>query len=339
LLVFQIAFHSIEVWTLFFISSNYRNFQVHQKIGTVAEATLSDDVWSVKVNSPDEKIPGSKTYSSDLLILCTGSSPTKGQLPITDATTQELWLDQALNPPLLATLLPNGKPFLNQPNSSPLLPSVNFTIDNNITIGVIGASHSAILVLRNLYNLAKSTHPNLRIKWFTRHPLRYAEEMEGWIRRDNTGLKGAVAEWAKQNLEDDKLPSSDVHNYLEKVFSTVEQQQEVYEDHLPTCTHVVQAIGFTADPRPALKREGKRLEVGMFTTLLVLMSLDSLNAPPSSRNWPSSGKSLPAYSSTIIHNLSPRQYLGYNGYTQHTKPSIQLSKRHEQILRLIASSH
>lgn len=104
-------------------------------------------------------------------------------------------LDIALDPPLLAKLLGSHKP---------------------LTMGVIGASHSAILVLRNLYNLASSTHPKLRIKWFTRHPLRYAEERDGWIFRDNTGLKGEVAVWAKENLEEDRLLISSVSKYLKK---------------------------------------------------------------------------------------------------------------------------
>jgi len=87
--------------------------------------------------------------------------------------------------------------------------------------------------------------------------------MDGWIRRDNTGLKGAVATWAKENLEEDKLPTSDVNNYLEKIFSTKEQQEVVYADHIPTCDFVVQAIGFTKDPLPVLQREGSGLGVGM----------------------------------------------------------------------------
>jgi hypothetical protein len=172
------------------------------------------------------------------LVLCTGSSPTKGPLPITNI--QEIDLDPALNPPLLSKIIPN---------------------DTNITIGVIGASHSAILVLRNLYNLASDTHPHLRIKWFTRHPLRYAEERDGWIFRDNTGLKGDVAAWAKENLEENKLPSSDVSRYLEKVPTTREKEQAVYHQHLPQCTHVIQAIGFHQNEVPVLERDGTALEV------------------------------------------------------------------------------
>lgn len=129
-----------------------------------------------------------------------------------------------------------------------------------LTVGVIGASHSAILVLRNLYNLASSSHPKLRIKWFTRHPLRYAEERDGWIFRDNTGLKGDVAIWAKDNLEEDKLAASDVSKYIEKVATSREKEQEDYKKHLPDCTHVVQAIGFKQNEVPVMEKDGKILD-------------------------------------------------------------------------------
>ncbi len=152
---------------------------------------------------------------------------------------QEIGLDPALNPPLLSKILPSDQP---------------------LTIGVIGASHSAILVLRNLYNLASSTHPQLRIRWFTRHQLRYAEERDGWIFRDNTGLKGAVATWAKENLEEDKLLSSDVSKFLKKIATSREKEQEDYRKFLPDCTHVVQAIGFKPNEIPVLEKDGQKME-------------------------------------------------------------------------------
>jgi alpha-1,3/alpha-1,6-mannosyltransferase len=192
----------------------------------------------VKIDSQDEKLPGPITVSSDLLVLCTGSSPTSGPLPPSKAL--EIGLDPALNPPVLAQTIPSSAP---------------------TTIGVIGASHSAILVLRNLYNLARTTHPRLRIKWFTRHPLRYAEERDGWIFRDNTGLKGDVAVWARANLEEDRLPTSDVSRFLEKVPTTRERELDVYREHLPACTHVIQAIGFQPNALPVLEREGQKLSV------------------------------------------------------------------------------
>ncbi|KAI9054559.1 hypothetical protein LZ554_001714 [Drepanopeziza brunnea f. sp. 'monogermtubi'] len=212
---------------------------VHKQLGEVSGASWSDlNNWSVTVTSPDEKFPGPSTVSANLLVLCTGAAPKTGPLPVT--SVKEIGLDPALNPPLLANILPSTE---------------------KQTVGVIGASHSAILVLRNLCDLASSSHPHLRIKWFTRHPLRYAEERDGWIFRDNTGLKGAVATWAKENLEEDVLPSSDVSRFLEKVSTTGDKEQDTYLEHLPACSHVVQAIGFHQNKIPVLEQGGKKLEV------------------------------------------------------------------------------
>lgn len=209
---------------------------VHKHLGKVSNASWSDPGnWSIKINTPYQE---PSTITSKLLILCTGSSPTTGPLPVTHL--QEIGLDPALNPPLLSKMIPKDQP---------------------ITIAVVGASHSAILVLRNLYYLASSTHPSLAIKWFTRHPLRYAEERGDWIYRDNTGLKGDVAVWAQENLEEDRLPNSDVSKYLQKVSTTKETEQEDYKEHLKDCTHVVQAIGFHANEIPVLGKGGKKLEV------------------------------------------------------------------------------
>ncbi|KAH8684585.1 pyridine nucleotide-disulfide oxidoreductase-domain-containing protein [Tricladium varicosporioides] len=207
---------------------------VHKQQGKLTDASwCENNKWTLKLDGKSSL----SEISSDLLVLCTGSSPATGPLPI--KSIQEIGLDPALQPSLLTTLLPTDLP---------------------ITVGVIGASHSAILVLRNLYNLASATHPKLQVKWFTRHPLRYAEERDGWIKRDNTGLKGEVATWAKENLEDDRLPGSDVNNHLEKVITSKEKEQEQYSEHLRKCTHVIQAIGFKRNEMPSLKRNGKELE-------------------------------------------------------------------------------
>ncbi|RDL36591.1 Uncharacterized protein BP5553_05943 [Venustampulla echinocandica] len=212
---------------------------VYKQLGRVSDASLSETSgWTVRLNPSGDKNAGPTEVSSDIMVLCTGAAPSSGPLPVSDI--QEIGLDPALKPSLLQTIIPSDSP---------------------ITVAVIGASHSAILVLRNLYNLGRSTHPQLRIKWFTRHPLRYAEERDGWILRDNTGLKGDVAIWAKENLEEDRLPASDVSRYLEKVPTTRDKEEAVYKEHLPACTHVVQAIGFTRNEIPALKRQGKELEI------------------------------------------------------------------------------
>ena len=126
---------------------------------------------------------------------------------------------------------------------------------------MIGASHSAILALLNLFDLARSTHPHLRVKWFTRHALRYAEPKDGWILRDNTGLKGLAAYFARQQLEDETLPKSDAGRFITKIDcgGGAEREQKQLETHLPSCSHLVQAVGFTRDPLPELSIDGMPL--------------------------------------------------------------------------------
>lgn len=199
---------------------------------------MDQSTWTVSITSPTASQP--TQVDAARLILCTGSSPTSAPLPHTDHLTS-LSLDTALSPTLLFQTLDASGP---------------------VTVAVIGASHSAILVLRNLSNLAASTHPQLRIRWFTRHPLRYAEERDGWIKRDNTGLKGEVAVWARENLEPAVLPSSPVSAHLTKVETGAaradgEAEAETYRKEFADCTHICQAVGYTVDPLPELRVNGK----------------------------------------------------------------------------------
>lgn len=208
---------------------------VTKRQGRVTDATWSNSTWSVSISPPNGSSPPTQVDASRL-VLCTGSSPTSGPLPVSHL--QEIHLDTALSPTLLSKTLPTNQP---------------------TQIGVIGASHSAILVLRNLSRLASSTHPQLRIKWFTRHPLRYAEERDGWILRDNTGLKGEVATWARENLEEEVLSSSSVSSHLVKIATSHGDETDKYTRELADCTHVCQAIGYKPDALPALTVEGRTL--------------------------------------------------------------------------------
>ncbi|KAG9246631.1 pyridine nucleotide-disulfide oxidoreductase-domain-containing protein [Calycina marina] len=211
---------------------------VVKQTGRVTDAEWTEKAkWSVSVRSKDGK---KKTkVISDLLVLCTGASPNSRPLPV---DIEAIDLDYALSPTRLAKLISTSA---------------------KIEVGVIGASHSAILVLLNLYKLASTTHPSLRIKWFTRHPLRYAEERGSWIYRDNTGLKGFVATWARENLEPARLPSAPISAHLTKISTPKDPEGEkaAFSAHLANCTHVVQAIGYHADPIPELSIEGKNVDV------------------------------------------------------------------------------
>ena len=66
--------------------------------------------------------------------------------------------------------------------------------------------------------------------------------------------------WAKENLEEDRLPSSEVSKYLEKIATSREKEHEDYNKYLPDCTHVVQAIGFKKNEIPLLQKEGQKME-------------------------------------------------------------------------------
>ena len=126
-------------------------------------------------------------------------------------------------------------------------------MDVQQTVAVIGASHSAILVIRNLYNLVTTSHPNLKIFWFSRHPLRYAVNKGDWILRDNTGLKGQVAEWAKTHLDqdDDAFAGSDVGHCIKRI-NTKDDETGKYDEFLRQCHYVVEATGFTRHALPNL---------------------------------------------------------------------------------------
>lgn len=165
------------------------------------------------------------------LVLCTGSSPTQVPLPVHGNGIKNLDLDVVLKPSDLASILPR---------------------DSESTVAVVGASHSAILALLNLTELARTSHRRLRIKWFTRHPLRYAEYKDGWILRDNTGLKGRAADFARQHLEDNVIATSEAGKHITKIDCAGGPAEETaqYQRHLPSCTHFTQAIGYARDPLP-----------------------------------------------------------------------------------------
>ncbi|KAI3327819.1 hypothetical protein HD806DRAFT_484026 [Xylariaceae sp. AK1471] len=207
--------------------------QLQQAKVTSAILDEQTNIWKVALDN-------GRHVTTSKIALCTGSGPVSKTLPAIEKIHQQslipVDLDVALTPSILTkTFDPAAK----------------------TTVAVVGASHSAILVLMNLVNLAGSSHPNLRIKWFTRNQqLRYAEYMDGWILRDNTGLKGQAAEWAHQNLDDEAFPNSPVSKIITKVW-TAGKEEEAYKAELPGCTHIIQAVGYARNPLPRFEVIGK----------------------------------------------------------------------------------
>ncbi|KAH8673340.1 pyridine nucleotide-disulfide oxidoreductase-domain-containing protein [Xylariales sp. PMI_506] len=206
--------------------------------GRVTEANWDDAnaEWSLSIREDGQT--GIENTTAPLLVYCTGSSPTTVSLPTPpESTPEHLDIDIALKPSALTQFIP---------------------MDKEVTVGVIGASHSAILILMNLFKLTQSTHPHLRVRWFARSSaLRYAVYKDGWILYDNTGLKGEAAKYARENLDGDKLLTSDAGKVITRVDCSGgdEQEKEAMLRELPGCDYVVEAIGFTRDPLPAMNRE------------------------------------------------------------------------------------
>ncbi|KAF0320872.1 hypothetical protein K4K61_006531 [Colletotrichum sp. SAR11_59] len=206
-----------------------RHFQnVEQRRAKVTSAILNKQTrqWTVALD-------GKGYTKTSKLVLCTGSSPISQPQLMTGGLPENL-----VTVHLNAALRPS---------------SLGWRIPSDATVAVVGASHSAVLVLMNLYKLATTSHPNLRIKWFTRHnDLRYAEYKDGWILYDNTGLKGEAAQWARNNLEERLFRNSPVKKVITKILTPPEEEQAVYASELPSCTHLIQAIGFQRNPLPDL---------------------------------------------------------------------------------------
>ena len=97
-------------------------------------------------------------------------------------------------------------------------------------------------------------------RWLTPHPLRYAVFMDGWILRDNTGLKGEAADWAKANLEPEVYEQSDVSKYIKRIDYKAGLEMDVFLENIPGSNFYVQAIGYNRDPIPTIKTSsGKEL--------------------------------------------------------------------------------
>lgn len=203
-------------------------------VGRMSEAILDErsSQWSVRIEGRDSSSP----VTAKRLVLCTGASPKQPALPISIPDIESLDLDTVLSPSRLHHAL------------SPLGPPTGPK-----TVAVVGASHSAILVLMNLCKLASTVKPDLRVRWFTRHPLRYAVYMDGWILRDNTGLKGEAAAWAKANLEPEIFANSDVSKYIEPISYEAGAEAETFAEHMSDCDYYIQAIGYERDPLPSLR--------------------------------------------------------------------------------------
>lgn len=102
-------------------------------------------------------------------------------------------------------------------------------VDSGDHIAVFGASHSAIMAVRNCLEQSVKQVTN-----FYLHPCRYAIEFDDWTMFNDTGLKGTTAAWARENI-DGQGPQN-----LQRIYASDENIAKI----LPDCNKVIYAIGF-----------------------------------------------------------------------------------------------
>ncbi len=143
-------------------SLQYITEQLTEQVSTyqyhVSELNRTDGDWQCLLSS-------GSTIHTQKCILAIGAEP---QTLSINTQAEYLDIELALTPSLLRE-----------------------SISANDTIAVFGSSHSAILVLKNLYELELSNIYNFYLE-----PCKYALDMGDWILFDNTGLKGEAANWA-----------------------------------------------------------------------------------------------------------------------------------------------
>jgi hypothetical protein len=132
-------------------------------------------------------------------------------------------------------------------------------IEDTDKVVVIGGSHSAALVLKNLVELK---HPPQSVVNLTRARYIYAEYFDEWIRYDNTGLKGEAARFMKDVLEAGKAPLVKVH-VLQK-----DDEENVLQKELADATKIIYAVGYSRTPLPSISIDGsdvKSVDYDKFT--------------------------------------------------------------------------
>lgn len=174
------------------------------------------------------------------------------EVKLTNGTTQKIITKRAI----LATgakpkkmLLPKAHDHITMldPNIAFIETELAAYLKNNSTIktvAVIGSSHSAALAVMHLLKAG------LIVKQFMNKEYKYAvpsvaPDGTKYTMFDNTGLKGEVAKFTKQLLNDLASGSSEFKHKLTRYIGKDQQETNaLLERHLADCSHAVAAIGY-----------------------------------------------------------------------------------------------
>lgn len=201
------------------------------KVKNISRAT--DNSWHVDVDTETELA----SFVCERIILATGSHPRTCPTDV-----KQISLDDALQPSILASEVLSTK-----------------------SVGVIGSSHSAMLVLKNLCELSSESEQPKKVVNFYRSPLKFAEYLPNdVIKHDNTGLKGEVAEWVRANLFDcdHGAPTIDcLDGKVERInLASYSNEKEAYDAN--SCDVIISAIGYERNSLPSIVCDGIELPSG-----------------------------------------------------------------------------
>jgi len=129
--------------------------------------------------------------------------------------------------------------------------------DSPSIVGIIGNSHSGILAAMNFYTIATEEKMDVKVINFQRREILFADYRDDGIVWDNSGLKGKTANWAREHMIDNSDEGVITQIRLDKVDQS---EEEVYEEYLPKCTHLVYAVGYDKSPLPRITIDRGRVK-------------------------------------------------------------------------------
>lgn len=185
--------------------TNYLISQVQAYKGHLEDVHFAQNVWHATIDDV--------AITSNHVVLATGAEPRQLDYGLDYEQTHTIPLDHALDPNKLA-----------------------HSVTPQDIVAVFGGAHSAVLLLKFLYELNVKHVLN-----FYRTPLVYATDTSAHALNSIMGLKGATALWAKTILEGPKPPANIV-----RIINTPENRKLF----LPLCTKVIYAVGYQQSELP-----------------------------------------------------------------------------------------
>lgn len=176
----------------------------------LVDLSLVEDEWRVTLSD-------TTVFTSHNIVLATGSHPRSLDYGVSD----EIPLDLALDKETLSGL-----------------------VSSDDTVAVVGGSHSAILILKYLYELRTKRIVNLY-----KHPISYFYDMGDGNETAHNGLKGSVAHWAYHVLEKE---------YPEEILR-LKNSERARDSWLPICKKIIYAIGYERNELPFLHIDSNQI--------------------------------------------------------------------------------